>query len=101
MSFRESFGFALIAIAAVLFPVGQVFSRYLWALSLVLMIAGVCFFYTDRMIRREERQAKESSRSSGAGSGMPTDIHNYSGWRTGGRTESFDSESAGAGEASD
>ena len=74
-------------------PVAWAFSRLLWALAFLLLVAGATLFYTEHMRKKEEKLEKETGGASchGAGAAMPTDIHNYTGWRSGGRSETMDS----------
>jgi len=88
LNFREAVGLLLAVAALVLVPVAWVSSRLLWLLAFVLFAAGVMLFYTERRIKREEQLEKESSGSSSA---VPADIHNYTGWASGGRSETMDS----------
>jgi membrane protein implicated in regulation of membrane protease activity len=101
MNLREAIGLLLIIAALVLVPVAWAFSRLLWALAFFMFVAGAMLFYTERMRKREEKIEKESGRASyhGTGMAMPTDLHNYTGWRSGGRSETMDSSSdSGAGD---
>ena len=92
MRLREAIGLILVIIALVLVPAAWAFSRLLWGLALLLFVAGLLLFYTERMAKREERLEKKTGRASGHGEGtfVPTDIHNYTGWRSGGRSETMD-----------
>jgi hypothetical protein len=94
MSFREWVGLVLVAVGLVLAPVAWAFSRPLWALAFGVMVVGLMLFFTERVSRRMKR----SSESAGSGHGhpLPTDIHNYTGWRSGGRSETMDSHSSDA-----
>ena len=100
MNLRETIGLLLIIMALILVPVAWAFSRLLWALAFSLLFAGVMLFFIFRVRKREEKIEKESGGTSchGTGAAMPTDIHNYTGWRSGGRSETMDSsvDSGGA-----
>ena len=100
MNFRETIGLLLIITALILVPVAWAFSRLLWALAITLLFAGAILFYTERVRKREEKTEKESGGASchGTSAAVPTDIHNYTGWRSGGRSETMDSsvDSGGA-----
>lgn len=98
MNIREVLGLSLIISALVLVPVAWPFSRLLWLLAFVLFVIGAWLFYTERVIRKEEQMKNETGASSLSGNALPTDIHNYSGWRTGGRSESSESELGGSGD---
>jgi membrane protein implicated in regulation of membrane protease activity len=103
MNLREAIGLLLIIMALVLVPVAWAFSRLLWALAFFLLLAGAMLFYTERVRKREEKIEKESGGASchGTGAAMPTDIHNYTGWRSGGRSETMDSSSGSGGAEGD
>jgi len=98
---REAAGLLLIVAGLVLMPVAWAFSRLLWALCGVLLAAGVLLFYTERRMRREAQLSRDAVSSSGSGTGspVPNDIYNYTGWRSGGRSETMDSAlESGAGD---
>lgn len=99
MNIREALGLLLIVASLVLVPVAWAFSNLLWALAFVLLVAGAGLFYTERVIKKEEQLVKESGGSCQRGRAMPTDIHNYTEWRSGGRSSSFESESSGGADA--
>jgi uncharacterized membrane protein len=86
LNFREISGLVLIVLGLIIIPAAWAFSRTLTVIAFVLFGVGVALFYTERIMKREERMAKEAGSSGGyCGNPMPTDIHNYTGWRTGGR----------------
>ena len=93
MNLREAIGLLLIIVALVLVPVAWAFSRLLWVLAFFLLVAGAMLFYTERVRKREERTEKESggTSSQGTSAAMPADIHNYTGWHSGGRSGTVDS----------
>ena len=99
MNFREALGLLLIVASLVLVPAAWAFSNLLWALAFVLLVVGAGLFYTERIIKKEEQLEKESGGSCQGGRAMPTDIHNYTGWRSGGRSSSFESDSSGGADA--
>jgi drug/metabolite transporter (DMT)-like permease len=102
MSFREWLGLILTVIGLVLTPVAWAFSRPLWVLAFGLMWVGLMLFFTDRVYRRLKKSSDHASGSgSTCGHAMPTDINNYTGWRSGGRAESFDSHSSGSADVGD
>ncbi len=95
MTLRELTGLVLLVGGTALVPLGWIVSHKVLLISFLLLVVGFWLFYTERMIKREERQAKECSGSGGCNSApMPADIHNYTGWRTGGRTQPLDSVSS-------
>jgi hypothetical protein len=96
MAPREITGLVLIAVALVLIPVAWTSSRMLWLVSFLLFVLGSVLFFTARVTRRLEESESGSSGNCGPGSrAMPTDIHNYTGWRSGGRSETMDHSSGG------
>ena len=102
MSFREWLGLILTVVGLVLTPVAWAFSRPLWVLAFGLMGVGLMLFFTDRVYRRLKRSSDHSSGSGNtSGHAMPTDIHNYTGWRSGGRSESMGSHSSDTMDAAD
>ena len=98
MNFREWLGLVVLVLSVALVPVGMYVSRLLWAASFVGVCVGVWLLYTERVLRREAETEKEGGSSHLTGREMPGDVHNYSGWRSGGRSESFESEPSGGGD---
>ena len=98
LNFREWLGLVVLVLSGALVPVGMYVSRLLWAASFVGICVGVWLLYTERVLRREAMAEKEGNSSHLSGREMPGDIHNYSGWRSGGRSESSGSESGGGGD---
>ena len=98
MNFREAIGFTLVCLALVVVPAAWVFSRLLWLAAFVLFVVGAGLFYTERIRKREEAIEREGGGSGCSGPAMPTDIHNYTGWRSGGRSETMDSTDFGDGD---
>jgi hypothetical protein len=97
INLRKAIGLALVIVALVMVPTGWAYSRILWVAAFVFFVVGIFLFYTERMHKREEQIEKEASARSSGGTAVPTDIHNYTGWRSGSRSESFESsESSGA-----
>jgi len=97
MNFREGLGLVLAVFGAALVPLGWILSAKLFLVAFVLFAVGVGLFYTARRLRKEEELEKESTRGGGSGLGVPADIHNYTGWRSGGRREDFESTSESSG----
>ncbi len=95
MAAREIFGLVLIAIALVLIPVAWVSSRTLWFVAFAMFAIGAALFFSERVYRRMAKSEKEGSGGGSETSGrpMPNDMHNYTGWRSGGRSESMDNSS--------
>ena len=90
MTFREWIGLVMIVVGLLLVPVGWAFSRVLWLVGFGAFALGLWLFYTCRVCRRE-RKLEEVAGSQPAGGGVPTDIHNYTGWQHGGRSQTMDS----------
>lgn len=94
MTFREVLGLVLITAALVLIPVVWTLSRMLWLAAFAMFVVGIALFLTDRVSRRMSKAETGGSSGSGSsGHAMPTDIHNYTGWRSGGRSETMDNSS--------
>jgi hypothetical protein len=87
MSIREWIGLCLAVVGTALLPIGWIVNTRLVLLSAALAAVGIALFYTEYRARREAEIEKESFRGSGSGHGVPTDVHNYTGWRSGGRRE--------------
>jgi hypothetical protein len=106
MSFREIAGLLLLIAGVAIVPLGWIVNHKLSLVAGVLLFVGGWLFYTERALRRKAELAREDSGGGSYGPDMPGDIHNYTGWRTGGRTEPFDSfsessDSGGDGSAGD
>jgi membrane protein implicated in regulation of membrane protease activity len=97
MNLREAIGLALIIAALVLVPVAWAFSRLLWALAFFLLIIGVTLFYTERVKKREEKLQKETGGVQSHNAILPADIHDYTGWGSGGRSQTMDNSSFDSG----
>jgi hypothetical protein len=93
VSFREIVGLVLSCIAVALVPVGLYASRSLWLLAALLAAIGVTLFYTER-VERKERELERQPSNEPVRESVPADIHNYSGWRSGGRRNEIESESS-------
>jgi hypothetical protein len=84
----------LIAIALLVTPVAWLSSRVLWFVAFAMFVSGVALFFTERVMRRISKSEGNGTDSAGSsGRAMPTDIHNYTGWRSGGRSETMDGSS--------
>lgn len=92
LNFREGLGLALLILSAALTPVAWMTDRMLWVVAGLLAILGAVLFYSTRIVKRLEDDAKEGGEASGSYTGpkMSGDVHNYSGWRSGGRSETMD-----------
>lgn len=89
MTLREWTGLGLIVVGLLLVPAAWAFSRALWLLSFSLFGVGVWLFYTRRVERLEDRLDKLKG-SQRAEAGIPSDIHNYTGWQQAGRSKTMD-----------
>jgi hypothetical protein len=94
MTAREIIGLVLLVAGSCILPLGWIVSHKILFVSILLIGVGVWLFYTERMHKQEEQLEKESTGSGSSGPGVPSDIHNYTGWRTGGRTQPLDSFSS-------
>jgi hypothetical protein len=96
MSFREWVGLILVAVGLALMPVAWASSRYLWMVAFGVISVGFALFLTDRVQRRMNSSSESVCSGHGHGRPMPADIHNHTGWRSGGRSESMDGHSSDA-----
>src|SRR5688572_16969394 len=84
---REIAGIGLAALGVALVPLGWYFSRALWVAAVVVAAAGALMFLTRRVLVSEDELAKQSSAyAPPVKPSVPGDVHNYSGWRDGGRS---------------
>ena len=97
MSIREIVGLILIIGGAATTPLGWIVSHKILVASAALIGVGAALFYTARVMKREERLAREQSGGGDYGHAVPGDINNSTGWRSGGRTETLESTSLGHG----
>jgi len=95
---REAIGLSLFVLSIALTPVAWATSRLLWAVCGLLFLLGAALFYTQRMVDREIASAKDGGEAASRYTGpkMSGDVHNYSGWRSGGRSETMDADSGSA-----
>jgi protein-S-isoprenylcysteine O-methyltransferase Ste14 len=97
MSIREIVGLILIIAGAAVTPLGWIVSHKILIAAAALIAVGGTLFYTARVMKREERLAREQSGGDNYGPAVPRDINNSAGWRSGGRTETLESSSSGHG----
>lgn len=97
MSLREISGLLLVIAGAAVIPLGWIVSHKLLIVAVALLGVGGVLVYTGRVMRREEEQRRMAG-AAGGGAATPGDINNSTGWRTGGRTETFESHSAADGD---
>jgi hypothetical protein len=91
MTARELIGFLLLIAGAALVPLGWIVSHKILLLAVALLALGVSLFYTERMLKREERLSGEGAAGDSCRHVVPGDLHNATGWQTGGRTQPFES----------
>ena len=101
MTVREIIGLVFLIVGIALVPLGWIVTHSILLLAGLLLVAGSWLFYTARILKRGEQLAKESTGSGNYGAPMPSDIHNYTGWRTGGRTQPLDTSSSEGGSDGD
>lgn len=101
MTTRERIGLVLLIAGAAIVPLGWIVSHKILLLSGLLLGVGGSLFYTARMRKREEQLAKESPGDGNYGPLVPRDVHNYTGWRSGGRTQPLDTTSSEGGSDGD
>lgn len=101
MVFREIVGFVVTVIGFALTPVAWVSSRAMWAAVFACTVLGLWLLFTDRVMRKLDNSSNDAAGAEGSGRAMPTDIHNHSGWRSGGRMETYESHGASGADASD
>ena len=85
MKFRELIGLLLIVLGFVITPVAWAYYHILWGLCILLIGGGAYLFHTERVSKKLDEIEKEdqySSRSSNYSAPMPSDIFNYTGWRS-------------------
>ena len=101
MTARELAGLVFLIAGVAIVPLGWIVNHKILLIAGLLLGVGSWLFYTARMLKREKQLAKESTGSDNYGSPMPGDAHNYTGWRTGGRTEPLDTGSSEGGSDGD
>ncbi|MGE0644623.1 MAG: hypothetical protein AB7P24_13225 [Nitrospira sp.] len=74
----------------ILVPAAWAFSRALWLLAFCAFAGGIWLFYTERNIRKDDELAQLSGHGSSHGRETPSDVHDYTGWSRGGRSETMD-----------
>src|SRR5215216_3351763 len=78
---RELIGFAVVAVGVACLPLG-------WIAGLGWLVAGAALIFLGGFLYLTRRMSNSLADPSGAvpdSPGAKADIHNYSGWRTGGR----------------
>lgn len=93
MNFREILGLVLAVVGAALVPLGWIVSATIFVIAFALFAVGVGLFYTERRLKRAEEIEKESFGRRTSGPEVPIDMHNYTGWRSGGRRQDMESTS--------
>ena len=90
---RNWIGIMIVIAGVIIQPIGWMFHFWLQVASFILIFVGVLIFATQKYIQKSEE--REFGSSSGSGQAMPGDIHDYSGWGEGGRSESWSSSHGG------
>ena len=101
MTTRELAGLVFLIVGTAVVPLGWIVSHKILLLAALFIGAGAWLFYTGRMLKRAEQLAKESTGGGNYGPPTPGDVHNYTGWRTGGRTQPLDTGSSEGGSDGD
>jgi hypothetical protein len=84
---REVSGLVVAIVGVALVPIGWYFSRLLWIGALVLFVVGLLLLLTERVLKSErEIENTSAAYAPPVRPGVPGDVHNYSGWRDGGRS---------------
>ena len=91
MEARNYIGIVLVAIGMTLIPIGWMFSPIAAIVGWVAFVLGLIIFMTRRYLEKSEEAGFGGS--SRGGSRVPTDIHDHSGWGSGGRSEGWKSSS--------
>jgi hypothetical protein len=87
MEARDYIGIVLVAVGTTLIPIGWMFSPIVAVAGWVIFTIGLIIFYIKRHIEKSEDA--EFERHGSGGSCIPTDIHDNSGWGSGGRSEGW------------
>lgn len=101
MTTREFVGLVFLIVGVAVVPLGWIVSHKILLLAVLLLWVGAWLFYTARMLKRKEQLDKESTHGGNYGPPMPGDVHNYTGWRTGGRTQPLDTGTSEGGSDGD
>jgi hypothetical protein len=89
MEARHYIGIILIGIGTLLIPIGWMFYPIVTIIGWLAFILGLIIFMTQKVI--EKMEDKEFGEGGKSGTAVPTDIHDYSGWGSGGRSEGWSS----------
>ncbi len=99
MTARELLGLVSLVLGILILPLGWIVSHKILLLASLILCIGAWLFFTERLLKKE--LGKESSDISNSGPHVPADVNNYTGWRTGGRTQPLDSNSSEGGADAD
>jgi hypothetical protein len=100
VTFREVVGLVLCGVAVALIPIGLYASRGLWLVAVLLFVVGAVLLITER-VAKNQKELENLPSNEPVRPTTPGDIHNYSGWRSGGRRNELESESGGGDDAAD
>ena len=94
---RNWIGLGIIIIGVIIQPIG--FMYFFWAqiLSFVLIFIGFLIFGTQKYL--DYKTEKEFSSGHQSGPAIPGDIHDHSGWGSGGQSSSWTSSNSGGGDS--
>jgi uncharacterized membrane protein len=95
MEARNYIGIVLVVIGTTLIPIGWMFSPVTTLIGFLLFVLGLVIFMTQQYIERSE-EAEFSRFGKRGNGGMPTDVHDHSGWGSGGRSEGWSSSHSGS-----
>ena len=95
MEARNYIGIVLVAIGTTIIPIGWMFSPILTLVGFLLFVLGLVIFMTQKYLQKSEEAEFGSYGKDRHGPCVPTDIHDYSGWGSGGRSEGWSSSDSG------
>ena len=104
MDFRKWIGLGSILAGVLIQPIGWMYEFWLQILSFVLIFVGAFIFVTQKYVDKAVKEfnsggrGRRGRRGRRGGPVMPGDIHDYSGWGKGGRSESYMSKSSSDGD---
>ena len=90
MEARNYIGIVFVVIGTTLIPIGWMFSTIATVVGWIAFILGLIIFMTQRYIEKSEEAEYGENRG---GPVVPSDIHDHSGWGSGGRSEGWKSSS--------
>jgi len=94
---RNWIGLIIIFIGVAIQPIGWMFYFWVQILSFILIVIGLLIFCTQKYL--DYQVEKEFSSGSSNGQGIPGDVHDHSGWGSGGQSSSWSSSDSGGGDS--